>query len=187
MNAPLETTRGLPTAVPVVAYDFDGTLIEGDIGAAFVRHLLQGWRRWLALPLRPLGFLLMRTMEEIDSLATSFANSRPLRRREREIAWLESDLVAGSKVLVAKGAFETLARIALTRLGLAGRVVLVASRLKAARFSVGVERHCHGNAKLDARRNCHRVIGARLIDADAEESAARDSKPITRTSPDGDP
>jgi hypothetical protein len=26
----------------VVVYDFDGTLVEGDIGAAFIHHLLQG-------------------------------------------------------------------------------------------------------------------------------------------------
>lgn len=26
----------------VVVYDFDGTLVEGDIGAAFIHHLLRG-------------------------------------------------------------------------------------------------------------------------------------------------
>lgn len=44
----------------VIVYDFDGTLVEGDIGAAFIRHLLQGWRRALLLPFAPLGFALMR-------------------------------------------------------------------------------------------------------------------------------
>lgn len=157
-------------AAEVVVYDFDGTLVEGDIGAAFVHHLLQGWRRWLALPVAPLGLLLMaagptrragvdlffriaslgRPMATVDALATSFAEARTLRRRERELGWLDADLAAGRRVVVATGAFETLARVALRRLGLEGRVVLVASRLSAGWIGLGVARHCNGPAKLRA-------------------------------------
>lgn len=157
-------------AADVVVYDFDGTLVEGDIGAAFVHHLLSGWRRALVAPFAPLGFALMRPMATrrlgvtlffrfaslgrslatIDDLAARFAESRPLRRRERELGWLEADLAAGRRVVVATGAFETLAKVALRRLGLEGRVVLVASRLRAAALGVGVARHCNGDAKLQA-------------------------------------
>lgn len=154
----------------VVVYDFDGTLVEGDIGAAFIQHLLQGWRRALALPLAPLGFALMRfertrplgvglflrlatlgrQAEAVDALAEGFADARTLRRRERELAWLEADLAAGRRVVVATGAFETLARVVLRRLGLEDRVVLVASRLAPGRVGLAVARHCTGEAKLVA-------------------------------------
>lgn len=152
----------------VIVYDFDGTLVEGDIGAAFVRHLLRGWRRWLALPLLPLGLALMRPMatrragvslfvrlatlgrslSELEATAEAFAESRPLRRRERELGWLATDLDAGHRVVVATGAFEPLAAVALRRLGLAGRVALVASRFEDARLGVRVRRHCNGEGKL---------------------------------------
>ena len=154
----------------VVVYDFDGTLVEGDVGAAFVHHLLRGWRRLLALPFAPLGLLLMRfeatrrhgvalflkiatvgrDTAVVEAVATRFADARPLRRRERELAWLAEDLAAGRRVVVATGAFETLARVMLRRLGLEGRVVLVASRLRPGRLGLGVVRHCNGEAKLHA-------------------------------------
>jgi phosphatidylglycerophosphatase C len=157
-------------AADVVVYDFDGTLVEGDIGAAFVHHLLRGWRRWLVAPLAPFGYALMRPMAtrrlgvalffrvaslgrgmaRIDAMAADFAGSRALRRRERELAWLEADLAAGRRVVVATGAFETLARVALRRLGLEGRVVLVASRLAPDALGIGVLRHCNGIAKVRA-------------------------------------
>lgn len=154
----------------VVVYDFDGTLVEGDIGTAFIHHLLRGWRRALVLPIAPLGFVLMRfeatraagvglflraatfgrSNAAIETLATRFAEDRPLRRRERELAWLAADLAAGRRVVVATGAFETLARVMLRRLGLEDRVVLVASRLRPAALGLGVARHCNGAAKLRA-------------------------------------
>ena len=154
----------------VVVYDFDGTLVEGDIGAAFIHHLLKGWRRVAALPIAPLGLALMRfdatraagvglflraatagrSAEAVDAMATRFAESRTLRRRERELGWLAADLAAGHRVVVATGAFETLARVMLRRLGLEGRVALVASRLRPARVGLGVERHCNGEAKVRA-------------------------------------
>lgn len=154
----------------VVVYDFDGTLVEGDIGAAFIHHLLRGWRRALVLPFAPLGFALMRfeatravgvglflrvatagrSATDVDELATRFAENRSLRRRERELGWLHTDLAAGRRVVVATGAFETLARVMLCRLGLEGCVALVASRLRPDRLGLGVVRHCNGEAKLDA-------------------------------------
>ena len=48
----------MPTEV--VVYDFDGTLVEGDIGAAFIHHLLRGWRRGVAMPVAAPGLALMR-------------------------------------------------------------------------------------------------------------------------------
>jgi phosphatidylglycerophosphatase C len=154
----------------IVVYDFDGTLVEGDIGAAFVHHLLQGWRRALALPFAPVGFALMafgptrrrgvslffrlgtlgRSADEVGALADAFAESRPLRRRERELGWLAHDLAAGHRVVIATGAFEGLARVAIRRLGLEGRVALVASRLTATPMGLRVSRHCNGEAKLRA-------------------------------------
>jgi phosphatidylglycerophosphatase C len=220
---------GAGPAADVVVYDFDGTLVEGDIGAAFVHHLLQGWRRALALPVAPLGLALMRfestrtfgvgvflrvatigrDSPAVEALATRFADARALRRREREIGWLEADLSAGRRVVVATGAFETLARVMLRRLGLEGRVVLVASRLRPGAIGLGVARHCNGEAKLRAladdgypapyakavsdswadapllraareailvnaspasRATLQRVVGPRLIDADAPDT-----------------
>ncbi|MGL6291561.1 MAG: haloacid dehalogenase-like hydrolase [Silanimonas sp.] len=157
-------------AADVVVYDFDGTLVEGDIGAAFIQHLLRGWRRALALPIAPLAFMLMRfdatrasgvglflriatvgrDIEDVDAQAIRFAEARTLRRRGRELAWLDADLAAGHRVVVATGAFETLARVVLHRLGLDGRVVLVASRLRPGRIGLGVARHCNGTAKVHA-------------------------------------
>lgn len=169
-RAPATVAEGAEDDAGVVVYDFDGTLVEGDIGAAFIHHLLQGRRRALALPVAPLGFALMRfeatraagvglflraaslgrSLTAVDALAEQFAEARALRRREREIAWLEADLAAGRRVVVATGAFETLARVMLRRLGLEGRVVLVASRLRPAALGLGVARHCNGAAKLRA-------------------------------------
>lgn len=168
-----EATLGRVDGEParaVVVYDFDGTLVEGDIGAAFIRQLLRGWRRALALPVAPLGFALMRfdatralgvalffriaslgrDLPTIDALAARFAGARPLRRRERELAWVEADLAAGKRIVVATGAFETLARVALRRLGLEHRVVLVASTLAPGRLGARLHRHCNGAAKLRA-------------------------------------
>ena len=169
MTDPHPETDACPAA-DVVVYDFDGTLVEGDIGAAFVHHLLQGWRRWLALPVAPLGLLLMaagptrragvalffriaslgRPIAVIETLATTFSEARVLRRRERELTWLAADLAAGRRVVIATGAFEMLARVVLRRLGLEDRVVLVASRLRPGRIGLGVARHCNGEAKLRA-------------------------------------
>lgn len=158
------------SAADVVVYDFDGTLVEGDIGAAFIHDLLRGWRRAVALPLAGPGFLLMRfdatralgvalffriaslgrRLPALDTLAVRFAETRALRPRARELAWLEADLAAGRRVVVATGAFETLARVALDRLGLGGRVTLVASTLETGRLGTRVVRHCNGAAKLRA-------------------------------------
>jgi phosphatidylglycerophosphatase C len=154
----------------VVVYDFDGTLVEGDIGAAFIHHLLQGWRRALVLPFAPLGFVLMRfeatrragvslflffgalgrNVGTIEALAERFAETRPMRPRERELAWVRADVRDGHRVVVATGAFEPLARAALRRLGVYPGVTLVASRLRLRWGSAGVARHCTGEAKLRA-------------------------------------
>lgn len=154
----------------VVVYDFDGTLVEGDIGAAFIRHLLQGWRRALLLPFAPLGLALMRleatrragvsiflffgalgrSVGTIEALAERFAEARPMRPRERELAWVRADVRDGHRVVVATGAFEPLARVALRRLGVYPGVTLVASRLRPRWGSAGVARHCTGEAKLRA-------------------------------------
>ncbi len=221
----------------VVVYDFDGTLVEGDIGAAFVHHLLQGWRGVVALPIAPLGLALMqpmrtrrlgvdiffriaslgRNLAEIDALAKQFAEARPLRFRQRELNWLAEDLAAGHRVVIATGAFETLARVALRRLGLEDQVVLVASRLTSSALGARVERHCNGDSKVSAladagfappyakavsdswadapllcasrepvmvnaspksRLLLRRLVGSRLIDADA---------PLRASSPDAAP
>lgn len=154
----------------VIVYDFDGTLVEGDIGAAFIRHLLKGWRRALLLPFAPLGFGLMRfeatrragvsvflffgalgrRVDGIEAMAEHFAETRPLRPRERELAWVRADVRDGHRVVVATGAFEPLARVALRRLGVYPGVTLVASRLQPRWGSAGVARHCTGEAKLRA-------------------------------------
>lgn len=154
----------------VVVYDFDGTLVEGDIGAAFIHHLLRGWRRALVLPFAPLGFALMRfeatrragvslflffgalgrNVGTIEALAERFAETHPMRPRERELAWLRADVRDGHRVVVATGAFEPLARVALRRLGVYPGVTLVASRLRPRWGGAGVARHCTGEAKLRA-------------------------------------
>lgn len=154
----------------LVVYDFDGTLVEGDLGDAFVRHLLRGWRRILALPLAPIGLILMagagtrragvslflrlasvgRTPDEMDALARRFAKEHPLLRRERELRWLDADLAAGRTVVIATGAFAPLARVALHRLGIDDRVRLVASEIEPAWPGVRLRRHCNGPAKLKA-------------------------------------
>lgn len=158
----------MPTEV--VVYDFDGTLVEGDIGAAFIHHLLRGWRRGVAMPVAAPGLALMRfertrrlgvslflriaslgrTHGGVHAAAERFAEARPLRRREREIAWLRADLAAGRRVVVATGAFEPLARVVLRRLGLDAGVTLVASRLADGPLGPRVLRHCNGEAKLRA-------------------------------------
>ena len=154
----------------VIVYDFDGTLVEGDIGAAFIHHLLRGWRRALVLPFAPLAFALMRfeatrragvsiflffgalgrRIDTIEAMAERFAETRPMRPRERELAWLRADVKAGHRVVVATGAFEPLARVALRRLGASPGVTLVASRLRPRWGGAGVARHCTGEAKLRA-------------------------------------
>jgi phosphatidylglycerophosphatase C len=83
-------------------------------------------------------------------MAERFAETRSMRPRERELAWLRADVKAGHRVVVATGAFEPLARVALRRLGVYPGVTLVASRLRPRWGGAGVARHCTGEAKLRA-------------------------------------
>lgn len=159
----------MPQAETVV-YDFDGTLVEGDIGAAFVKHLLRKRLRPWHLPGIMAGLLLMRhprgkprgvalffrlatagmTLAQVQAEAEAFAGHRALRPRSIELQWLRDDLAAGRRVVVATGALDWLAATVLQRLGLADQVTLVASRLHANHGDVQVQRHAFREGKLIA-------------------------------------
>lgn len=136
----------------LVVFDFDGTLVRGDCGHAFVRSLLwrQPWRMPFAFLVAPLGLPLLATAngrrlgvsmflwiatlgtsrDRLRQRAANFAKDYRLSRIEPAWHALQTDLARGHRVVIATGALRWLAEDLLARLQLQGRVELVASELR---------------------------------------------------------
>lgn len=153
-----------------VVFDFDGTLVRGDCGAAFVHWLLRrNPLRWLPallaspllLPLLGLpatrrfavsAYLWLATVllrrGRFDALLTRFVAHYPLRPVAPAIAALQEEVSRGHRVVVATGALQQLADGLLRRLGLRGHVALIASETRRWGGGLVVRVQCNREHKL---------------------------------------
>jgi phosphatidylglycerophosphatase C len=137
---------------PVVLFDMDGVLVNGDSFALFMRRVgAVGWRRLTgfvgvlaAAPLAPFpkqrsrairlvvrAGLLGLSTEELRRRADAFGKAlarEPGRVRHDGLAAAREHLACGDRVIVVTASEETLARAYLNELGL-GEVELVASQV----------------------------------------------------------
>ena len=157
-------------APATVVFDLDGTLVRGDCGDALIRELIG--RHWLrrvgaALAL-PIGIPMMafaptrrRGVSLFLWLGTVGLPTDELARRidgflrmyrftpiPFAVAALERELAAGHRVAIATGALRELAENLLQRLGVAGRVTLVASEMRPFAGGQAVSVQCNGAIKL---------------------------------------
>lgn len=154
----------------VVVYDFDGTLVRGDSGDAFMRWLLaRDWRRRLAaFAVAPVGlpmllwprmrrrgvslFLWLATVglddRAFEDALREFCAVHRIRPIEPVLQCLVRDVAAGHRVVIATGALEGLAMHLLGQLDLATPPELVGSTMErfAGGYVVGVQ--ANGRAKL---------------------------------------
>lgn len=194
-----------PHDLPVV-FDMDGTLVEGDSGAELIRQLIgrQVWRRALSIAVAPIGFPLMAWMptrrigvsvffwiatvrmseQDLDNAVEEFMHTHRPRRIEPVIAALQSELDAGSRVVIATGAFQTLAERIVDRLQLRGQPSIVGSTVQ--RFAGGfISRiQANGDAKLRRLAECHVIAPFARAWSDSRSdlpllSAAREAHWVT--------
>lgn len=142
----------MTTARPLVVFDMDGTLVEGDCGSALIHHLIgrQLWRRLLSIVLAPIGFPLMALTatrrvgvsmffwtattglrsDQLNALVDAFVQAHRPRRIETVIAALQAELDLGSDVVIATGAFQDLAERVVAQLQLRGTPRVVGSTIQ---------------------------------------------------------
>ncbi|MBK8285859.1 MAG: haloacid dehalogenase-like hydrolase [Ahniella sp.] len=136
----------------VIVYDLDGTLVAGDVGKAFLHHLLRSawWRTLLAALVAPVLMPMLHVQGlrrpaisvflwlgsvgragRIGALARAFAAGYPLEILPTATTSLRADLMGPHTVVVATGAWEELSAVLLDRMALPSKPVLVASGLRA--------------------------------------------------------
>lgn len=154
-----------------VIYDLDGTLVHGDIGHAFIKHLLMdSWPRkliaGLATPvLMPAmkitrfrrsaisAYLWLGTVGragQIPAMAEAFAQRYPLQILPTASARLRADLAETNEVVIATGALEQLSRVLIARMQLPRAPMLVASTIRPAFGGYVVGRQCNSHHKIQA-------------------------------------
>lgn len=162
-----------PESAAVIVYDLDGTLVAGDVGKAFLHHLIESvwWRRIGAAVVAPVLFPMLRVgrwrrpaisaflwigtvgrVDDVAALARRFAADRPLEVLPTATAALRADLAGAARVVVATGAWEELAAVVLARLELPRKPELVASRTRVFLGGLVVGRQCNGHEKIDVLR-----------------------------------
>jgi phosphatidylglycerophosphatase C len=169
----------MPVADLPVVFDMDGTLVEGDSGSELIHQLIgrQAWRRALSIAVAPLGFPLMAWMptrrvgvsiffwvatagmSEKDLIAAveDFMRAhRPL-RIEPVIAALQSELDAGTDVVIATGAFQLLAERIVDRLQLRGQPRVIGSTIRPFAGGFISRIQANGEAKLRRLSECNIV------------------------------
>ncbi len=157
----------------VIVYDLDGTLVAGDIGKAFLNHLLRTcwWRQVLAALVAPFllpmlhvqglrrpaisSFLWLGSVgraARIADLARVFAADYPLQILPTATTSLRADLMGPHTIVVATGAWEELSAVLLDRMGLPRAPALVASRTRHFAGGLVVGRQCNGFEKIAVLR-----------------------------------
>lgn len=153
-----------------VVFDLDGTLVRGDCGDALIRALIA--RHWLrrvgALLALPFGFPMMAfpplrrrgvslflwlgtvglAPEELARRIDEFLQHYPFRPLPYAVEALERELAAGHRVAIATGASRELAENLVQRLGVAGRVTLIASEMRPFAGGQVAAVQCNGKVKL---------------------------------------
>lgn len=159
---------------PLVVFDFDHTLYDGDSGTDLFRWLIARawWRRALALALAPVagplvaflptrragisafvwaGIVGVHARTALDALIDRYVatHAEALRARllSQGLAVLERHLARGDRVLVATGAPPELARAILALAG-HGEVPVVGTLLGPRLGGMGAHRHCHHAMKM---------------------------------------
>jgi phosphatidylglycerophosphatase C len=156
----------------VVVFDMDGTLVHGDSTAQIIRQLLRRhwWRRLSALGIAPIGFALMAfpvsrrvgvslflwiataglSQPALHAAVDNFVRARRPRRIETSIAALQSELDAGNDVVIATGAFQSLAERVMAELQLRGSVRVIGSTIRS--FAGGFIAHVQANGAYKLNR-----------------------------------
>lgn len=153
-----------------VVFDFDGTLLQGDCGASFLRFLLRrNPLRWvLALLASPLlapllaiprtrrfavsGFLWIATAllrkGRFDALLSAFIARFPLHPIGPAVAALREEVSRGHRVVVATGAFAPLADGLLRRMQLREQVSVIGSETRRWAGGLVVRVQCNREHKI---------------------------------------
>lgn len=171
------TTHVYPTPAadaPLVVFDFDHTLFDGDSGSHMFKWLIErnAWRKLLALLILPvfgpmiawmptrrrgisafvwIGTLGMRTLDEFNVYADHYVTTHTEKIRERllPIAFdvLRKHREAGDRVIIATGAPTELARAILAFV--AHEDLPVIGTLLGPKYgAIGAVRHCHYKMKM---------------------------------------
>ena len=163
---------------PLVVFDFDHTLYDGDSGSHLFAWLIRRswWRRLLALPMLPLflplvAFLPTRRVgvsafvwagtvgfhrpRELDALIDRYVATHAGKIRERllpiGIDVLHRHREAGDRVVVATGAPPELARAILAFVAHED-VPVVGTQVGPRLGGLGAKRHCHNEMKMTMLR-----------------------------------
>ncbi len=159
---------------PLVVFDFDHTLFDGDSGSHLFKWLIERnrWRKLLALLIAPVfgpmiafmptrrrgisafvwvGTLGMRTLDEFDAFTDRYvaAHTDALRARLLPVAFdvLRKHREAGDRVIIATGAPTELARAILSFVAHEDLPV-IGTRLGPQYGSIVAVRHCHYRMKM---------------------------------------
>jgi phosphatidylglycerophosphatase C len=171
------STTQFPTPAadaPLVVFDFDHTLYDGDSGSHLFAWLIgrAWWRRLLALLIAPVfgpmiaflpmrrrgisafvwvGTLGMRTVAEFDAMTDRYvdAHVEAIKPRLLPIAFdvLRRHREAGDCVIVATGAPPELARAILAFAG-HGDLPVIGTQIGPKYGAIGAVRHCHHAMKM---------------------------------------
>lgn len=164
---------------PLVVFDFDHTLYDGDSGSHLFAWLIKrhAWRRLLALLIAPVagpmvaflptrrygisafvwvGTLGMRTVAEFNALVDRYVEVHAASIRARllptGLAVLHAHRAAGDAVVVATGAPPELARAILAFVAHEDLPV-VGTRLGPKLGAIGALQHCHHRMKMTMLRD----------------------------------
>lgn len=172
----MSTTQYPTPAVdaPLVVFDFDHTLYDGDSGSHLFAWLIgrAWWRRLLALLIAPVfgpmiaflptrrrgisgfvwvGSLGMRTVAEFDAMTDRYVDVHvdAIKPRLLPIAFdvLRRHREAGDRVVVATGAPPELARAILAFAG-HGDLPVIGTQVGPKYGAIGAVRHCHYEMKM---------------------------------------
>ncbi|MEO6227414.1 MAG: haloacid dehalogenase-like hydrolase [Thermomonas sp.] len=167
------------TDAPLVVFDFDHTLYDGDSGSHLFKWLIERdwWRRLLALLIAPIagpmvawlptrrrgisafvwvGTIGLHRSRDLDSMIDEYVTSHAPSIRSRllpiALAVLHRHRQAGDLVVVATGAPPELARAILAFV--AHQDVPVVGTLVGPKFgALGAIRHCHSRMKMTMLRD----------------------------------
>ena len=159
---------------PLVVFDFDHTLYDGDSGSHLFKWLIErnAWRKGLALLIAPVfgpmiaflptrrrgisafvwvGTLGMRTVADFNAATGRYvaAHTDAIQQRLLPIALnvLRAHRVAGDRVVIATGAPPELAR-AMLALVAHEDLPVVGTRVSPKYGAIGAVRHCHHRMKM---------------------------------------
>ena len=159
---------------PLVVFDFDHTLFDGDSGSHLFKWLIERdwWRKLLALLIAPVfgpmiaymptrrrgisafvwvGTLGMRTLGEFDAFTDRYvaAHTNVIKQRLLPVALnvLRTHREAGDRVIIATGAPTELARAILAFVAHEDLPV-IGTLLRPKYGAIGAVRHCHYKMKM---------------------------------------